>query len=214
MAEEGTILIVGQGIEDRPEGQPYAEPYFMEGLEGLEFPEKPTRMGSGRMTIRHFAATIDILSATSLETTLVANINPNLPLPQSLLDFVTRKICGVALSKLQHAARKVGKDPVRNEHAQRMRQDHEFYKGWLLPKFEAFCNMSHWAMPKVTALFLTEEEQEKEFEYLESRNRYKKSSTRSRGSASDDQSQDTISRLTYASKSTHITNNPIGKYLH
>mmetsp|Transcript_5439 Transcript_5439/g.8929 ORF Transcript_5439/g.8929 Transcript_5439/m.8929 type:complete len:896 (+) Transcript_5439:182-2869(+) len=215
MAEEGSILIVGQGIDDRPDDEPYAESFLTEGLEGLELPEKPTRMGSGRLTIRHFAATIDILSATSLETKLVANIDPNLPLPKSLLDFIMRKMCGVVLSKLQNAAKKVDKDPVRNEHAQRMRQEHEFYKDWLLPKFEAFCKMSHWEMPVVAALFLTEEQQEKEFNYLESRNRgrsLRKASAAmgSTGGNSDDHSQDTISRLTIASKSS---TNPIGRYL-
>lgn len=204
MTEDGSFLIVGQGLHDRPDTVPYAEPYLAEGLEGITFPPKPTRIGSGRMTLRHFSARIDVVSPTCCDTKLVANVDPNLPLPQSLLDFVTRKICGVVMQKVMGAAKKVAKDPVRNPHARRIRQENEFYEGWLLPKFQAFCELRNWTMPKVAALELNDEQQEKEFEY-----QVQKKNSSEVAKQSDDASTSSVSPLTVASM---VTKNPISRY--
>jgi hypothetical protein len=208
VAEDGSFLIVGQGLHDRPPDIPYDEPYLTEGLEGIEFPKKPTRMGTGRLTLRNFIASIRIISPTACETTLIASIDPHIPLPQVLLDFVTRKICGVVFHKIQVAARKVSKDPIRNQHAIRMRQDKEFYEGWLLPKFESYCDMKNWKLPKVSALDLTEEEQDKELEYLmKHTNQVHLDLELER---SDEESTSSISRLTV---STATLRNPLLRYM-
>ena len=203
MTEDGSFLIVGQGLQDRPDNVPYAEPYLAEGLEGVVFPPKPTRLGSGRMTLRYFSARIDVISPTCCDTKLVANVDPNLPLPQSLLDFVTRKICGVVMQKVLGAAKKITKDPVRNSHARRIRQENGFYEGWLLPKFQAFCELRNWTMPKVAALELNDEQQEMEFEYQV---QTKSTEDVKHG---DDASTSSVSPLTVASISTK---NPISRY--
>lgn len=208
LAEDNTFLIVGQGLHDRPDSLPYAEPYLTQGLEGIDFPDKPNRLGCGRMTVRHFSASVDVVSPTCCETKLVANIDPNLPLPQSLLDLITRKICGIVFHKLQRAATKIVKDPVRNPHAQRMRQEIEFYEGWLLPKFQAYSELKNWKMPKVSALELSEEEQEKEFEFIMSNRNDVKAPNATRHE--DDESTSSVSRLTIAST---ITRNPISRYI-
>ena len=160
------------------------------------------------MTLRHFSASINVLSPTCCETKLVANIDPNLPLPQSLLDLITRKMCGIVFHKLQRAANKIAKDPVKNPHAQRMRQEKEFYEGWLLPKFQAYSELSNWKMPKVSALELSEEDQEKEFELIMSHQDNVRAHNASR--QEDDASTSSVSRLTIGSA---LTRNPIGRYL-
>ena len=166
MMEDGQILVVGQGIQDRPKDVPYAEPFLQ--VEGLDIPDKPTRLGSGRMTIKGFSASINVISPTSASTTLIANINPNIPLiPQSLLDFVMRKLCGVVLFKLQVAAKKAANSPVKNVHARRMRQEEAFYHGWLLPKFMALCRTLYWDMPAVAAFNLNDLQLEEEFNWQE-----------------------------------------------
>jgi hypothetical protein len=163
MMEDGTFVLVGQGVEDRDEGTPYGEEYFLQNMNGIQIPDPPRRLGSGRTTIRNFSAEVHVLSPTTVRTVVVANFNPNLSfIPQSLLDFVLRKICGVAFFKLQHAAKKACTSPVRNAHAKRMRQQEAFYKGWLMPKFQAYCNHLGWTMPPVPAFNLTEEELEME----------------------------------------------------
>ena len=49
-------------------------------LSTIQIPDIPEGVGRGRMTIRDFSASIDILSPTSARTKLVANIDPNLQL--------------------------------------------------------------------------------------------------------------------------------------
>mmetsp|Transcript_19684 Transcript_19684/g.36902 ORF Transcript_19684/g.36902 Transcript_19684/m.36902 type:complete len:302 (-) Transcript_19684:2137-3042(-) len=49
-------------------------------LSTLEIPPVPQGMGRGRMTIRNFAASIDILGPTSARTKMVVNVDPNLQL--------------------------------------------------------------------------------------------------------------------------------------
>ena len=197
MAEDGSILLVGQGIDDRPEDNKENDNGMEENeesipkkalpktpteapinynrylandpvLKELDLPEVPQRIGGGRMTIRSFNGIIHVESPTSVRTRIIANIDPNLSfLPQSLLEFVMKKMCGVLLSKLQSAAKRITKDPVRNAHARKMRLEREFYQSWLVPKFEGQCNRQGWTMPPVSAFNLTEEEQEQERAYEE-----------------------------------------------
>jgi len=126
-------------------------------LDTLDLPPTPTRIGGGRMTIRSFSAQIHIESPTSATTKLVANIDPNLQfIPQSLLDFMMKRVCGVILYKMQGAARKISKDPITNLHAIKMREDKDFYKGYLLPKFKGICKIRGWQMPPISAFELSD----------------------------------------------------------
>jgi hypothetical protein len=179
IAEDGSILLVGKGIADIPPPStsqrrqqkqqqqqqqpttPSLESHLSSDpiLEQLDLPDPPTRLGSGRLTIKTFHATIHIESPTSARTKIITNINPNLPLlPQSLLDFIMKKLCGVLLIKLQNAAKKIVKDPVANPHARKMRQEEDFYKVWLRAKFEGVCVARGWTMPPIAAFDLTEQQ--------------------------------------------------------
>ena len=121
-------------------------------LSTLEIPPIPRGTGSGRMTIRNFSASIEILSPTAARTKMVVNIDPNLQLmPQFVIDFAMKRMCGIILSRLQAMARKVVKDPIKNPHARRIREDVRFYRDWLYPKFRRYCDELGWQMPKVGA---------------------------------------------------------------
>ena len=168
IAEDGSILLVGKGVEDIPKGKEESKIALDEAilsddpvLKTLDIPKPPTRVGAGRITIRTFHAIIEVQSATVAKTKLVANIDPNLPLfPQSLLEFIMKKLCGVLLAKLQGAAKKILKDPVANPHARKMREEEQFYKGWLIPKFKGAAEQKKWEMPPVAAFNLTDEQME------------------------------------------------------
>ncbi len=186
MLEDGSILLVGQGIADKPENGvkkaslqlksnekniayktnaelPNDFEYLSQDpiLKQLDIPAPPTRLGSGRMIIRKFQSIIHIESPTSARTRLIANVDPNLPfVPQSLLDFLMKKLCGVLLNKLQNAAKRVSKDPIHNPHASKMRQEEEFYKNWLMMKFHAVCKLRNWTMPPVTSFELSDQQLE------------------------------------------------------
>ena len=177
MFEDGSILLVAQGINDRPKSQnanadslsPEEAEELIEFeylskdpiLDTLDLPDPPTRMGSGRITLRTFQSLIQVESPTSARTLIIANVDPNLPfVPHSLLDFIMKKLCGVLLNKLQHAAKRVSKDPVNNPHASKMRQEEIFYKHWLLPKFEAVCKLRKWSVPVVSSFELSDQQME------------------------------------------------------
>ena len=133
---------------------PNSSPFLArdEILSTLDIPPIPRGTGSGRMTIRNFSASIEILSPTAARTKMVVNIDPNLQLmPQFVIDFAMKRMCGVILSRLQAMARKVVKDPVKNPHARRIREDVRFYRDWLYPKFQRYCDELGWQMPKVGA---------------------------------------------------------------
>jgi len=132
-------------------------------LETIQLPPIPAKFGSGRMTIRSFQGQVDVLSPTSAKTRLITNIDPNLNfVPQSLIDFCMKKLCGILLSRLQGAARTILKDPVHSLHARRMREDAQFYRMWLLPKFRSHCEDLGWELPPVAALNVSEEDLDEE----------------------------------------------------
>lgn len=122
------------------------------------------------MTIRTFEAVVHVTSPTSARTRLVANVDPNMAfLPQPLLEFVMKNLAGVLLAKLQTAAKKIPKNPVSNEHARRMRDEEDFYRHWLMKKFQAVCKTKGWEMPPVTAFELTDEQLRKDHQLAEKR---------------------------------------------
>ena len=122
------------------------------------------------MTIRTVEAVIHVTSPTSARTRLVANVDPNMTfLPQPLLEFVMKNLAGVLLAKLQSAAKKIPRNPVTNEHARRMRDEEDFYRHWLMKKFQAVCEHKGWEMPPVTAFELTEEQLRKDHQLAEKR---------------------------------------------
>ena len=119
----------------------------------------PKRLGCGRMTIRKFEAKIQVTSPTSADTKVMANINPNIALmPQSLLDFIMKQLAGAILAKLQDASKKAMKHPIKNAHARKIREEKATYQGWILPKFEAICELNGWDMPRIAALEVSDEQ--------------------------------------------------------
>ena len=160
--DDGSILLAGQGIQDVKPGAPGPEDTFLSDdpiISKLTIPPVPTRRGADRMTCRKFDAKITVTSPRAANIKLVANIDPNISfLPQSLLEFVMKQVCGILLAKLQTAAKKVVNHPVTNEHAIRMREEEPFYRQWLMAKFQAICEQKGWEMPPVNAFEVSEEE--------------------------------------------------------
>ena len=139
MDKEGSVMIVAESVLS-PDEFPSAD-----------IPPEPTGWTGGRMVLRSFSGLVEILSPTSAKTILIANVDPKIALPQKLLDFCMKKMAGVLLLYLQKMAKKVVSDPT-CEHARKMREDPEFYKDYLLPKFEEYAKKRGWTLPPVAAL--------------------------------------------------------------
>jgi len=82
VAEDGSFYLVGRGVEDRKPGVlPDEETKFLSDdpiLKELNIPPLPTRMGSGRMTIKTFEAKIHVMAPDHCHTYILANVDPNL----------------------------------------------------------------------------------------------------------------------------------------
>jgi hypothetical protein len=147
-----------------------------------------------------------------------------------------KKLCGILLNKLQACAKKITKDPIRNVHAQRMRDEAAFYRDWLVPKFRNVAAQKGWDMPPVAAFNLSQAQQVEAKRILQKRTAKSQSfsqfdsgassddgpnSTRSTpnlyhskplDSKDDDDDDSVISSLSGTSQSIW-KNNPIATYL-
>ena len=108
METDGSVLITAKSVDKYP---------------GADIPDAPTGWGSARMDVRSFSGLVTILSPTSARTRLVANIDPRLALPQKLIDFAMKKMCGILLLCLQKQAKRIVRNPVKSQHAKAMRRD-------------------------------------------------------------------------------------------
>jgi len=121
-------------------------------LNTINLPPRPTGFNKARMQLKFFEAVIQIHSPTTATTHLVANLDLKLNfVPQFIIDFIMKHMCGLLLVKMQSAAKRALEMPKKSPHAIRMRDD-DFYKNWLLPKFRNYALMQGWDIPEVNAL--------------------------------------------------------------
>lgn len=232
MSEDGSILVAGQGINDvMPGDRPPEDPFLSDDpvISKLSIPPVPTKRGNGRLTIRKFETVVNVTSPTSAKTRIVANLNPNISfLSQGIIDFALKHLAGVILGKLQSAARKAVKKPDTNPHAQKMREDYDFYQVWLMAKFKAFCEEKGWEMPKVAAFTLNEEQLVHNRRYADRKTRKLNTFGGHDTSASDrldiasvesarnmkvEKADDSVSEITSKSNISLWQNNPVSGYM-
>ncbi|CAM9107328.1 unnamed protein product [Discosporangium mesarthrocarpum] len=125
--EENCILIQGQSVEE---------------WEGVDFPETKG-WNHARMSVPGFKARIEILTPTSASTSIVANLDPKAPLPQSAINFIMKRVAGMLLYFLVKAAKRISSEK-NNPHWHRIREDVEFYRDWLGPRFEYYYEKKGW----------------------------------------------------------------------
>jgi len=120
-------------------------------LNTIQLPPKPKGFNKDRVHLRFFEAVIKVHSPTCATTNLVANLDMKMRIiPDFIIDFIMKHMCGLLLIKIQAAAKKALENPQRSPHAIRMRED-SFYRCWLLPKFQSYCDEKGWYMPSVMA---------------------------------------------------------------
>src|SRR3546814_423252 len=121
--EQGCVVLLARSVTEF-EGQPVK--HLKRGLI------------QDQMTLHGMRAFVHLLSPTLAKTTIIVNVDPNTPLPKSLVNFAMRNMAGVLLHCLQKQAHKVLTNPD-SEHAHRIREEHAVYTLWLLPKLLDFC---------------------------------------------------------------------------
>lgn len=103
------------------------------------------------MEVKEFRCIVDILSPTSAKTTIFSHFDLNMPLPQSLLNFLLKHLAGIVLYKFQQKAASVRNDSD-STHAHRIREDKDFYQDWVLPRLRFYCDVKGWAQPEIPSL--------------------------------------------------------------
>lgn len=167
--EEGKIILVAKGLDYENDDKSDAlqdeksnanEAYDEVSLDflvqdsrarGIPIPPKPKGFGAGRLGLNKFEGIIDVISPTSARVFLVSNLDTTVIISKPIISFVMKHMCAIVLSRLQSAALKATKEPLRNPHAQKMRKD-PFYMDWLRPKFEKYSEKMGWTLPDVNAL--------------------------------------------------------------
>jgi hypothetical protein len=109
---------------------------------GIPPPPPPRTMpwSPARLEISAFKCKIEPLSRTEARFTIVNNADPKAPLPQSFVNFVTRKVCGILLYKLQQRVLHVSRSPG-CEHRVRIMEDPVRFYSWLRPRVEALVDV-------------------------------------------------------------------------
>lgn len=136
--EHGCVVLLARSITEI-EGEPVK-------------PLKKTLI-QDQMILHGMRAYVQALSPNRAKTTIIVNVDPNTPLPKSFVNFVMRNLAGVLLHCLQKQAQKVLANP-NSEHAHRIREEHNMYSLWLLPKLLDVCYFKGWGLPCVAMLGL------------------------------------------------------------
>eukprot|EP01034_Spumella_vulgaris_P034195 gene34196-42163_t len=137
LASHGKILILGQSIPSHAGPEPC--------------PLKPINWRHNRMVCKEFKFVIDVISPTSAKTSIIAHIDPNTALPQTIINFLMKNLAGIFLHIYQKQVSKVHANPS-CIHAERIRSNHGFYSQWLLPKLRNLCDLKGWEQPVISSL--------------------------------------------------------------
>ncbi|CAM9638887.1 unnamed protein product [Chrysoparadoxa australica] len=127
----------------------------VEQCEGIDIPEVKATWTHNRMNLRGFNCRIDILSPTSANTSIVANIDLKVRIPESLLNFAMKRAAGMLLVFFVRYGRGISQDQ-KNQHRLRMREEIDFYRSWVWPKVLHQHQQQGWEAVKPVA-FLEEE---------------------------------------------------------
>lgn len=135
LEEEGKVVIIGTTIDS---------------WKDFDIPFRSTGWFHKKMVFKTFEVIFQAISPTVGKTIVIVEIEPNIHLPQVLLNFVIRNLAGMFLYLVQRQAIKTSQD-ANCPHNQRIRENKAFYQDWLLPKLQKYCESQHWEMLTVKA---------------------------------------------------------------
>jgi len=134
--EKGLILLIGKSCDE---------------LEGVHIPFEAKSWFHDRLDIKDFKTLIQVVSPTEAKTTMITTMDLKINnVPQSALNFVIRNVSGMLLLMLQQQAKKISLNP-KCKHATRIRDNKDFYEGWVLKKLRL---IKYLIVFEVVALFV------------------------------------------------------------
>eukprot|EP01038_Epipyxis_sp_PR26KG_P018265 gene18265-25700_t len=94
---------------------------------------------------------VTITSSNYVQTSILFDIDLNVMLPSSVINFLISNLAGIILYQFYKQVKSVQNNP-NCEHANRIRTNKEFYQEWLLPKLRNYCEVKGWDPPIVSSL--------------------------------------------------------------
>lgn len=122
LLHDGKLVIMCQSVD-------------AEAFPGEAIPPLPRSLTGGRRAlIRHMRVLLEPVAPDLTRCALVISLDLRVPLPQRVIDYVTRNFVGVFFYLQARAARKIARGI--GPHAEAMRNDRDFYDRWLQPKLD------------------------------------------------------------------------------
>lgn len=123
----------------------------VEEVEGVELPEKPRGIMSGRLDCKKFRCLIEADSNTSGKVIFASILDAGIAFPEWMNVFILKNIIGILMWMLRSAAKKITNDPYKNAHAVQIRKD-PYYLNHMIPRVDWWCQKAQWPHPKLEAL--------------------------------------------------------------
>ena len=156
--ETGQILLFGHSINHTRSEENYQHSTLVEKdwcsskvknvrtySEETACPWKAESWTHKKMEIIDFKAMFKPTSANAARTCLEACVDPKIPLHQALVNFVIKKMAGLALYFFQKRVSEVAHS-VDNSTSRKIQQNSTFYTEWLLPKVRHYYDLQRWDM--------------------------------------------------------------------
>jgi hypothetical protein len=96
--------------------------------------------GVDRTEMRFLNVLVQPISAESTRNCIITNMDLKTHLPQSVMNFILKKMVGVFLYSMEKCAHKIRQNPESSKHGKRMVENADFYTDFLQPKVDMCLN--------------------------------------------------------------------------
>lgn len=134
--ENGHLYLIGQSIES---------------MEDVELPPKPQGWISDRTQINDFSLRFNPTSPTTYDLNITFNMDLNIRMPRSIINYGVKKLAGYMLQFLEKVAKKSAARPKKSLYATLMRND-PFYGGYVGPRLVTLYRANNWPLLHFPAL--------------------------------------------------------------
>ncbi len=146
LEEEGKLILIGKSVHEKMDE--FKEKYnkFADNT-FKETPLKPITWFHNRLNVLDFKAIMEPITPTSVKTTIIATMEPNLVLPQFLINFIIKNIAGLFLYFFTNQVKKiVNINPAGPpcQYKDKVQKNPAFYCDWIVPKLKHFMEIKGW----------------------------------------------------------------------
>ncbi len=148
LEEEGKLILIGKSVNEKIDEfkEKYGNAAAAENT-FKETPLKPVSWFHNRLNILDFKAIMEPISSTSVKTTIISTLEPNLVLPQFLLNFIIKNIAGLFLYFFTSQVKKIVGAKAAAQSCpfkEKVMKNPSFYCDWIVPKLKQLMATKGW----------------------------------------------------------------------